>query len=225
MSRFTSVQEHQLRAEYEAGATTTELALRWQANRKTVAVAIVKAGGKMRTQSESLLRFARKQADEANLPIGIRRCFRCKEVKPLKDFARQRARINGVRRWCRDCFRVYSRSWVNDYIDRVGIDAYRTETRRRDRIATRLRKFGITEEEYQAKLATQQGRCALCGDTEKSKVGDTLRELAVDHDHSSGAIRGLLCSKCNCGLGQFKDNIELLLKAVAYLQSYVAKLT
>lgn len=55
------------------------------------------------------------------------------------------------------------------------------------------------------------GKCAICG-----KVPGR-RNLALDHDHSTGKIRGLLCTQCNAGLGMFKDNKELLKKAIEYL--------
>jgi hypothetical protein len=60
----------------------------------------------------------------------------------------------------------------------------------------------------------QDGRCAICGVLEE----DAARgRLAVDHDHETNAIRGLLCNNCNVGLGHFKDNEKLLLAAIEYL--------
>jgi len=74
-----------------------------------------------------------------------------------------------------------------------------------------LRKFGISKEEYVEILGTQNEVCAICG-------GDNNgRPLYVDHDHNTGEVRGLLCGKCNSGLGLFNDSIELLNKASAYL--------
>ena len=80
--------------------------------------------------------------------------------------------------------------------------------------------YGITEEDYAVILEQQRGVCAICGDgpnahwvrSQKNKV------LAVDHDHKTGKIRGLLCAKCNAGLGAFLDNPKLLRKAVKYLK-------
>jgi len=69
---------------------------------------------------------------------------------------------------------------------------------------------GITKEEYQNLFAQQDGVCAIC-----SKPYSRL--LDVDHDHSTGKIRGLLCGPCNRGLGQFQDNIALLAAAIEYL--------
>ena len=74
--------------------------------------------------------------------------------------------------------------------------------------------YGITQEEYEAMHATQNGVCALCG--RPSFRG----RLAVDHCHSTGAVRELLCNACNTGLGLFQDSPELLAKAIEYLKKH-----
>lgn len=80
--------------------------------------------------------------------------------------------------------------------------------------AERLRRFGLTEDEYDLLVERQGGVCAICG------LGPTTdgRRLAVDHDHHTGVIRGLLCTNCNVGIGNFGDNLEVLRKAIAYLE-------
>jgi len=75
-------------------------------------------------------------------------------------------------------------------------------------------KFGITLEIYDVILTDQDGGCAICGKTPKEEG----RRLHVDHDHQTGMIRGLLCVRCNQGLGCFKDNIMNLRTAIGYLQ-------
>jgi hypothetical protein len=62
----------------------------------------------------------------------------------------------------------------------------------------------------------QDGKCAICGVHEAYAP---RKRLAVDHDHRTGAIRGLLCGNCNVGLGQFKDSPELLAAAIRYLEA------
>lgn len=74
-----------------------------------------------------------------------------------------------------------------------------------------LRRKGLTPEDYGAMLAQQSNRCAICANTQAG------RRLAVDHCHTTGVVRGLLCSACNIGLGCFKDSIELLNSAVSYI--------
>jgi len=74
--------------------------------------------------------------------------------------------------------------------------------------------YGITKDEYEAMLAGQDGRCAICRvDTPGGKGG-----WHVDHDHDTKVIRGLLCHHCNIGVGQFKDDPEILRAAADYLE-------
>lgn len=83
------------------------------------------------------------------------------------------------------------------------------------KLSQRLKKFGITLDGYRNLLKLQGGKCAICG----SEIGDSVgNRLYVDHDHETGKVRGLLCSRCNFGLGNFKDSVELLSKAIRYLE-------
>ena len=76
------------------------------------------------------------------------------------------------------------------------------------------RTYGITLEEYNEMLKDQENGCKLCGKTEEEEG----RRLAIDHCHESGKVRGILCSDCNIGLGKFKDNKEVMQKAIDYLK-------
>lgn len=75
-----------------------------------------------------------------------------------------------------------------------------------------IRKYGLTEEKYNEILESQNGVCAICGNECSSG-----NNLSVDHCHETDKVRGLLCGKCNKGLGMFKDSIEILEKAIHYL--------
>jgi hypothetical protein len=77
------------------------------------------------------------------------------------------------------------------------------------------RTYGITLEQYQELLISQNNGCAICGRTEEPDG----RRLAIDHDHQTGDVRGVLCNNCNNGLGSFSDNIEQMLKAIDYLKN------
>lgn len=72
-------------------------------------------------------------------------------------------------------------------------------------------KYGITLEQYDQMFNKQGGVCAICGRPPK------IRRLAVDHDHKTGIVRGLLCFRCNYGLGFWKDDKQLLGAALTYL--------
>ena len=85
------------------------------------------------------------------------------------------------------------------------------------------RTFGIDMTDYIRMAVEQKNLCAICGQPETQKRGDKLKTLAVDHDHTTGTIRGLLCSDCNTGLGKLKDDKAVLNAAIAYLDRYVVK--
>jgi hypothetical protein len=78
---------------------------------------------------------------------------------------------------------------------------------------------GVDAARYQEMLHAQGGVCAICHrpETSPDKASGKTKDLAIDHDHATGAIRALLCSNCNRGLGLFNDSIELLAKAREYV--------
>ena len=119
---------------------------------------------------------------------------RCKQ----KAFHRrwpQRARANGIK------FRVAHPDYVR---------------------AKWLERYTISQSEYEDMFAQQDGVCAICGREETARHSSgTVRSLCVDHDHATGAIRGLLCRECNRGLGAFGDKADLLQEAAAYLRRSV----
>jgi hypothetical protein len=78
------------------------------------------------------------------------------------------------------------------------------------------RHYGITESDYVLLLNKQNDCCDICG-IHKSIYG---KKFAVDHDHSTGAIRGLLCSNCNTGIGKLKDNVDTIRKALQYMEKH-----
>ena len=83
-----------------------------------------------------------------------------------------------------------------------------------------LKKYGITYDDYIRMYTEQDGVCAICGKPETKVQSGILYQLAVDHDHATGKVRGLLCSNCNRGIGHLQDSIEILNKAVRYLNEY-----
>lgn len=89
------------------------------------------------------------------------------------------------------------------------------------------KKFGISVEEYDRMKMEQGGVCAICNETERIIESRTnkVRNLAVDHDHVSGKIRGLLCYRCNTTLGKFNDDLSLFRAAIEYLLKNNRKVT
>ena len=84
--------------------------------------------------------------------------------------------------------------------------------------AARRRK--ITLEYYQELIDQQNNKCAICNQEETRMNNGKLTRLCIDHCHSSGKVRGLLCHACNTAIGKFKDDISLLNSAILYLNSH-----
>jgi len=100
---------------------------------------------------------------------------------------------------------------------------YKTHPKRKVKKITMRRKglkyrYNLSLKDYQSLLKSQNGVCAICGraETRKNRYGGTC-QLHIDHDHKTKKVRGLLCSKCNAGLGLFNDDIKLLKRAIKYL--------
>ena len=77
--------------------------------------------------------------------------------------------------------------------------------------------FGISLADYQTKLTEQDGKCAICRNAETARRGRKDMWFSVDHNHTTGAVRGLLCGRCNVAIGMFDENPETLKSAIAYL--------
>jgi hypothetical protein len=81
------------------------------------------------------------------------------------------------------------------------------------------RNFGMTIEAYDLMVAAQDGKCAICGNSE---AGGVKRKLVVDHEHHGAKrVRGLLCGNCNSGIGMLRDDPTIVLAAFAYLARYI----
>lgn len=106
----------------------------------------------------------------------------------------------------KDKYRQRSKNYQKNNIDKVR--SYKLQ-----------KSFGITVENYNNLLKEQSGVCAICGNPETlfDNRANRLRFLAVDHDHKTGKVRGLLCSSCNKMLGFSNDNSDILNKAIKYL--------
>lgn len=122
-------------------------------------------------------------------------------------------------RWCPDCQDFSSRDRFYSGPAKDGLSIYcKTHFNVRQTQVNRKRMYGVSDEEYQRMLEDHDGVCAIClsNETALSRSGQVL-PLAVDHDHISGVVRGLLCGRHNRGLGFFGDNPQLLLRAFTYL--------
>lgn len=139
-------------------------------------------------------------------------CNICKEEKPVSSFwKRSDKRKDGTvtyRAYCKDCG-VEKR--LEKYYEGGGKELQQARAWK-----WLLKKYGITSEIYEQERIKQNYCCYLCGEHESTQPH---KRLHVDHCHTSGKYRGLLCNLCNMGLGSFKDNIEVMKKAIQYLKT------
>lgn len=180
----------------------------------------------MRSESEErnaeaiALRYAERLArtPPAN---AVKQCRKCGETKPMLSFYAHRSTRDGRANYCMECQKAASRAWTKanaEHVRKRNAAADKTQKRRLHR-RWWLRLYNLTEEQYDQMLAAQGGVCAICKNPETaldSRTGEP-RRLAVDHCHTSGRVRGLLCMTCNRMLGASKDDPAVLKAAAAYL--------
>lgn len=151
----------------------------------------------------------------------MKECSVCKTTKPLISFSRKSISSEERRSSCKDCCRSKTKKWRQDHKDVAIKHSVKWQNSNKERVKLTSqkyllkKKFGLSIEEYNKKLDQQNGLCALCN--KECKSG---RNLAVDHNHKTGKIRGLLCGNCNMGLGSFYEDKNLLSLAIKYLSNY-----
>lgn len=98
--------------------------------------------------------------------------------------------------------------------------SYYAKNKERNKGLRIRRQYSITPEKYDRMLQEQNGVCAICHQPESRTRKNIVTSLCVDHNHKTGKVRSLLCSRCNTGLGKFMDNPELLQAASNYLNNH-----
>ena len=147
-----------------------------------------------------------------NVLPTMKMCAVCKVAKPFEDFydgyKAKKQRDIPNRKYphsrCKEC-------------DHARVKVYnknnRAKVRKQQLISHRRREYGLTEEEYNNMILSQNNMCAIC-----NKPSD--RTLHIDHDHATGKVRGLLCSNCNLGIGNLQEDLVILNRAIKYLSLY-----
>jgi hypothetical protein len=124
--------------------------------------------------------------------------------------------------------KAYKAAWYQANKERVSAyqvkyrDKFPDKNRRYFRNHHLVKTYGITLEQYEAIYKQQGGVCGICGNPPDIGRHGVAR-LAVDHDHATGKIRGLLCNNCNSGMGLIGDTAEHLVRALSYLKQHEGK--
>lgn len=156
---------------------------------------------------------------------GTKTCSCCKQEKPVSEFHKDKNSSDGYTYKCKECRNAANRKYYQDHPEkRKEKNDKKKEYRKlyyadeehkfKYRVKYIEKKFGINYEEYDRMMEEQEGVCAICGCPETK---ENAKYLAVDHDHNTGKIRGLLCNNCNRALGLLKDDVLVLQNAINYL--------
>ena len=136
----------------------------------------------------------------------LKYCPKCKTEKPLELFNKHAKERDGLQRLCRDCQKESNRKYLST-------EKGATTTRQ----AHLRRKYGIDLQTYEELLLSQGNKCKICG--VGSNPDSRANYFVIDHNHSTGDIRGLLCTKCNALLGLALDSEDILERAKQYLKN------
>ena len=137
-------------------------------------------------------------------------CTQCAVEKPLTDFFSRGGKLAHLyKSKCKLCMQAKRQEWAEQNKDHLN------DWRRKNWVTAnrRLKRRGATQQLYDELYEAQHGCCAICSEPEEK-----FSWLCIDHDHTTGRIRGLLCPNCNRGIGLLKDSSELLQKAQHYLE-------
>lgn len=137
--------------------------------------------------------------------IETKQCRCCLKLKPINEFYPAKQNVDGVKSYCDKCCNSKVGTWREK--NRIKIKEYNFRAKIK-------RNYGITYEQYEEILKSQDFSCSIC----KVHISKLNRRLHVDHNHSTGKVRGLLCGCCNTAIGQLKENIHNFTNAISYLK-------
>ena len=135
--------------------------------------------------------------------------------KPLFSFYKDASKKDGLTSYCKGCSKEKRKEQYNDnpQEEKQKLKTYYQNNKDKAKNYYLVKNYGIDAETYEQMFKDQEGKCAIC-DTPHEELN---RGLFVDHCHSSGKVRGLLCQFCNTLLGMAQDNKSILQKASKYL--------
>jgi hypothetical protein len=142
-----------------------------------------------------------------------KRCQLCEKMKCIHNFYLDKKNKDGYTTDCKLCRGKRVKLWKDANKDQVTASAaWYTKKSEQRRHRYHLKKsYGLTESQYDEMKVKQNGVCAICGIVSQ-------KPLHVDHNHSTGRVRGLLCTRCNSMIGYARDSVTLLQKGIEYLE-------
>lgn len=136
-------------------------------------------------------------------------CTKCLVEQPLENFSSRGGKQKHLlKSRCKNCHYKQHKEWVEDNEDKVRV--YRAKDPWT--LDKRCRRHGITSEEFWVMYEEQDGTCPVCD------KGIEAEDSAIDHNHKTGEVRGILCKSCNRALGLLGDNPNTLIRGSKYLQ-------
>jgi hypothetical protein len=140
---------------------------------------------------------------------GKKKCSLCGEYKELDQYLKSVCSSTGAQGACIPCDNKRNKIKYNtDPAVKLKQDTANKKSR--------LKKYGLTLDDFDTMMLDQNYGCKICG--REFNQRNVFKSARVDHCHSTGKVRGLLCVNCNLGLGNFYDNTELLMNAIDYLK-------
>lgn len=143
----------------------------------------------------------------------MKTCTKCNETKELSNFYKAKNNLDGHRNDCKECCAAYNKEWQKKNPEKARKAWRKAEAKSRDGFRRRASKYGLTKDQLKKMLDDANGVCAICG-------REPNNYLVIDHCHTSGKVRDVLCEPCNQALGLFADNIEYMQSAIEYLKKH-----
>ena len=162
-----------------------------------------------------------EQIKRDNAPFDPNRthkhCKCCEKLKPLTDFYKESRTRDGYQTKCKECQKSLAQISYAENKPKVLARQKSNYCPKRERNKKLLKDYGIDIAQYDAMLKSQKGKCGICG---SSDPNHNSGQFVVDHCHTTGNVRGLLCGECNFMLGKSKDSIKVLQSAINYLKAH-----
>lgn len=131
--------------------------------------------------------------------MNTKKCHRCQQVLSIDEFAKNRAKKDGLQERCNSCRKTH----------------YKQNGKPGHKHNWLMKKYNVSLDWYNETVIKQKNLCLICNQEQSGGKG-----LAVDHCHKTGKVRGLLCDKCNTSIGLMRESVDILKSAIKYLEEH-----